>query len=82
MGARVQEDSFEFDQEFRDFHIDNTLLRQHKEWDHDAMTGNNGSMMLLPSTYNRYSPLPLSNPFALVVQASLLLHTPGFCSLE
>ena len=49
----VQEDAFEFDKEYKDYRTDNPLLRQHKEWDNDAMTGENGSPLLLPSEYNR-----------------------------
>jgi hypothetical protein len=49
----MQERSFEFDKEFKDFSVDNPLLRQHKEWDEEAMTGANGSPQLTPEHYNR-----------------------------
>lgn len=63
----MQEDSFEFDKEYKDFKVDNPLLRQHKEWDNDAMTGNNGSIILLPKQYNRCSHLPAP---------SFIFHSP------
>lgn len=68
----VQEDAFEFDKEYKDYRIDNPLLRQHKEWDNDAMTGENGSVLLLPSQYNRYARLPA---------AGLILHAHHLFSL-
>jgi hypothetical protein len=75
----VQEDSFEFDREFKDFRVDNPLLRQHKEWDNDSMTGANGSQLLLPQHYNRYNPGP---PPLDLLDASSAMPTEPTCTVH
>lgn len=63
--AVLQEGTFEFDEDFQNFSIGNPLLRKHKEWDEDAMTGSNGTPFLTPDRYNRCPPPPRQPAYAL-----------------
>ena len=53
-GLAVQEEGFEFDEQFQDFQLGNPLVRAHPEYDEAGMRDHG----LTPDRYNRYVPPP------------------------